>query len=124
MRKVAVHDPEGFADFWCIWRPHMRHTDGKTPARAAFIKALLNGALPQDIIDGASGYIRFMPEKDKPYIQLAQTWLNNFIFENWCDRERAFQARISAAPSTVVEIKPNLPENHFSRRWAARQSGE
>lgn len=100
-----THEPEGFADWWAFWRPHMRHTDGKSDARSAYTKALLRGALPDDLLTGAQGYIRFMPEKDKPYIQLSQTWLNKDRWEDWADKEREYQSRL-ADRTNVVAMKP------------------
>lgn len=120
-----VHEPEGFADWWTFWRPHMRHTDGKSDARTAYTKALLRGALPDDLLAGAQGYIRFMPEKDKPYIQLSQTWLNKDRWEDWADKEREYQSRL-ADRTNVVSIKPvaaPLPANHFSRRYEKMREG-
>jgi hypothetical protein len=102
----------------------MRHTDGKSDARQSYIKALLRGVLPDDLLAGAQGYIRFMPDKDKPYIQLSQTWLNKDRWEDWADKEREYQKRIAerAEASNVVSIKAApLPANHFSRKWAERQ---
>ena len=100
-----MHEPEGFAEWWAFWRPNMRHTDGKSDARTAYTKALLRGALPEDLMAGAQGYIRFMPEKDKPYIQLSQTWLNKDRWEDWADKEREYQSRL-ADRTNVVSMKP------------------
>jgi len=104
--KAPLQEPEGFSTWWTFWRPHMRHTDGKSDARQAYIKALLRGALPDDLLAGAQGYIRFMAEKDKPYIQLSQTWLNKDRWEDWADKEREYQARIAARAENVVQMKP------------------
>lgn len=93
MKKVRTPEPDGFLDFWAVWQPNMRHTDGRGDAREAFRKHILMGADPQDIIDGASGFFRFMPEKDKPYVPLAASWLNKEAYPDWAAKERAFQAR-------------------------------
>lgn len=116
--KIQQQEPEGFQEWWTFWRPHMRHTDSKTDARAAYIKALLRGALTDDLLAGAQGYIRFMPEKDKPYIQLAQTWLNKDIWENWADKEREYQARLAARAENVVQMKPiTTYKSKFLQEW-------
>jgi hypothetical protein len=118
-------EPDGFSNWWAFWRPHMRHTDGKSDARAAYTKALLRGAMPEDLMDGAQGYIRFMAEKDKPYIQLSQTWLNKDRWEDWIDKEREHQANLArlADRTNIVSIKAApLPANHFSRKYAEGKS--
>jgi len=106
MSKLKVHEPEGFPEFWQCWRPHMRHTDGRGEARERYRKKLLEGAEPQDIIDGAKGFIQFMPEKDKAYIPLAASWLNKEAYLDWCDRWRAYQSRISERENNVVAMAP------------------
>lgn len=127
MRKVKTPEPELFQEFWALWRPHMRHTDGRGDARERYRKKLLEGADPQDIIDGAKGFIHFMPEKDKAYIPLAASWLNKEAYADWCDRWRAYQARISERESNVVSMGVRaapLPERHFSKVWAERKAAE
>jgi len=47
MSKVRIPEPEGFADFWKVWLPIARHTDGRGLARETFRKHVLNGALPE-----------------------------------------------------------------------------
>lgn len=121
--KVRTEEPEGFAEFWAAWRPHMRHTDGRGDARERYRKELLRGADPQDIIDGARGFLRHLqslPKDDQRFIPLAATWLHKQSYADWCEQERDYQRRLSERASNVVDIRPqaNLPENHFSRRWA------
>ena len=122
MRKVKTPEPDGFAEFWSVWSPHMRHTDGRGDARNAYRKHVLMGMEPQDIIDGAKGFFRFMPEKDKPYVPLAASWLNKEAYPDWAVKEREYQARLAERESNVVSIKPQLPDNHFSRQWERRES--
>lgn len=127
MKKFIEAEPEGFTEFWTFWRPHMRHTDGKGDAKAAYRKALLRGDLPADILDGAKGFIRNMSDKDRPYIPLAASWLNKESYEAWCDKEREYRARMeqaSQAQENVVQIRPVqavLPANHFSRMYQPKQ---
>ncbi len=126
MSKAApIQEPEGFADFWTVWRPHMRRTDGRGDARDTYRKHILRGADPADIIDGAKAFLRDVPEKDKPYIPLAASWLNKESYLDWCEKERAFQLWQAERAANVVPIRTvqaaPLPENHFSRRWAEQR---
>ena len=104
---MAEESPE-FKAFWAVWQPHMRHTDGRGDAREAFRKHILMGADPQDIIDGATGFFRFMQEKDKPYVPLAASWLNKEAYADWAVKERAYQARM-AERSVQPQPKPSEP---------------
>ena len=51
-------EPIGFPEFWATWLPIKRRNDGRGEARATFAKHIKLGADPQDIIDGASWYVR------------------------------------------------------------------
>jgi hypothetical protein len=104
--KIQQQEPEGFAEFWAVWRPAMRRTDGRGDARDAYRKHILAGALPEDIIDGARAFLRDMPERDKAYIPLAASWLNKSAYLDWADKEREYQARIAAHAENVVQMKP------------------
>lgn len=111
MVKVREQEPEGFDLFWTEWRPYMRHTDGRRDARERYRKELLSGADPQDILDGAKGYLRqlaSMPKDEQKFIPLAATWLHKQSYADWCDRERAYQARLAEKRATPSP-KP-LPE--------------
>lgn len=124
MSKVKVHEPYLFDEFWSVWRPHMRHTDGRGDARERYRKKLLDGADPHDIIDGAKGFIQFMPEKDKAYIPLAASWLNKEAYLDWCEKWRAYQARMAERESNVVAIgAPQYvrPANHFLNKYQASE---
>lgn len=118
-------EPEGFAEFWDIWRPHMRHTDGRGDARERYRKELLKGAEPLDIIDGAKAFLRnwvTLPKEEQKYIPLAASWLNKEAYADWAEKERAFQARQQQPRENVVAIRPaELPDRHFSKQWARRQ---
>ena len=107
MTKTRI-EPEGFADFWAIWRIHARHTDGRGLAREAYAKHLKAGAVPQDIIDGARYFFRTMKDKDRDYVPLSATWLNRGAYEDMAEAERAIQVRTvqRTQPSNVVPIKP------------------
>lgn len=124
MKKLERIEPEGFVQFYQFWKPHKRHTCNSSDARASYVKALLRGADPAEILDGAKGYITFMPEKDKPYIQLAQTFLNKSIYEDWFDRWREHEKRLAeqAQPNVVaMRATPVLPATHFSLQWAQKK---
>lgn len=103
-------EPEGFADFWSIWRPHARHTDGRGLARDAFTKHVRAGANPQDIIDGARHFFRTMKEKDREFVPLSSTWLNRCSYEDLAEVERAYQLRVGAGNSNVVRSFPDRAE--------------
>lgn len=104
--KAPIQEPEGFAEFWAVWRPCMRRTDGRGDARDTYRKHILAGAMPEDIIDGAKAFLRDMPERDKAYIPLAASWLNKCAYLDWADKEREYQARIAARAENVVQMKP------------------
>lgn len=113
MSKIREAEPEQFSEFWDIWRPHRRHTDGRGDARNTYRKHILMGALPEDIIDGARGFFRFMAEKDKPYVPLAASWLNKEAYSDWCEQERAYQQRVAERlereTSNVTPIRRQEP---------------
>ncbi|TGV15808.1 hypothetical protein EN816_00725 [Mesorhizobium sp. M8A.F.Ca.ET.173.01.1.1] len=121
--KAPDHEPEGFADFWAIWRPHMRRSDGRGDARKTYRKHILEGAEPADIIDGAKAFLRDMPEKDRAYIPLAASWLNKEAYLDWCEKERAFQAKLAERAVNVVPIRAQSDyKPKFLRDWEARQA--
>ena len=116
MSKVRTPEPEGFGEFWAIWRPHARHTDGRGLARETFRKHVLNGVQPQDIIDGAKWFIRNLSARDREYVPLSATWLNRETWADLCEKERAFQERQNQpAESNVVLIK--APKPAFLQDW-------
>lgn len=114
--KIKEQEPEGFAEFWAVWRPHMRHTDGRGDARTAYRKHILAGAEPQDIIDGAKAFIRSLSERDRAYIPLAATWLNREAFADWAEREREYQKAIQARQSNVVQMTAPVSRS----KWAVQ----
>ena len=124
MRKVNTPEPDGFAEFWTVWQPRMRHTDGRGDARECFRKHILMGADPRDIIDGATGFFRFMQDRDKQYVPLAASWLNKEAYTDWAAQERAYQQRMAEreAKTNVVPIKPQ-PKSKFLQDWERRQVG-
>lgn len=111
-------EPSGFAEFWDIWRPHKRHTDGRGLARACFQKHLLDGVDPRDIIDGARWFIRNL--KDPAYIPLSATWLNRCDYEDGCILERDYQIQMQARGNAqnVTPIRP-AGQTAFLQRWKA-----
>lgn len=96
MNKARSPEPEGFSEFWDIWRPRARHTDGRGLARDTFTKHVRAGANPQDIIDGARCFFRTMKDKDREFVPLSSTWMNRGAYEDMATLERAYQLRISA----------------------------
>lgn len=127
MSKVREHEPEGFPEFWSIYQPVARHTDGRGLAREAYRKQILRGAEPQDIIDGARWFVRNLSPRDRDgYVPLASTWLNREAYPDFAEKERAFQRRL-AEQQTSENVTPirkvTLPENHFSRVWERRKAG-
>lgn len=125
MRKFIETAPEGFESFWQIWKPVSRNTDGKGLARDAYRKQLLRGTPPEDMIDGASWFIRNLTEKTRDYVPLSATWLNRETFDGLCDKEREYRARLetlSQAPNVVaMRATPVLPATHFSLQWAQKK---
>lgn len=103
-------EPEGFPDFWAIWRPYARHTDGRGLAREAFAKHVKTGACPQDIIDGAKYFFRTMKDKDRDYVPLSATWLNRCSYEDSAESERALQQKLReraiAQPNVIALEQP------------------
>lgn len=127
MSKVRTPEPDGFLEFWTLWRPYMRRTDGRGDARDTYRKHILNGADPADIIDGAKAFLRELPEKDRPYIPLAASWLNKEAYADWCDRERTFQAHMAAKANqstNVVSIAAPRGQTAFLREWDQKQKAK
>jgi hypothetical protein len=116
--KVREQEPEGFPEFWNCWRPHMRRNDGRGDARKAYRNHIRDGAMPEDILDGAKAFLREMPEKDRAYIPLAATWLNREAYLDWADKEREYQARLAARAENVVQMKPLTNyKSKFLQEW-------
>lgn len=120
-------EPEGFPEFWSVWRVHARHTDGRGLAREAFVKHVKAGADPQDIIDGAKCFFRTMKDRDREFVPLSATWLNRGSFEDLAEQERTFQARIAEAQqrratdqTNVVSIRPDRPSEEERAAIVAR----
>lgn len=106
MRKVATPEPEGFLDFWAVWQPHMRKTDGRGDAREAFRKHILNGADPHEIIDGAKAFIRSLNDEERRFIPLVASWLNKEAYPDWAIIERVYQARCAAQALQQQNVVP------------------
>jgi len=116
-------DLPGFPEFWSLWRKHMRKTDGRGKARPAYQQMLDMGADPQDIIDGASWYLRNMTERDAPYIPLASSWLRSERWADDCEMERAYQQRLSEREqqrsANVVSI--SAPKSKWLQQFEAEK---
>lgn len=125
MRKVNTPEPDGFAEFWAEWQPVCRDSDGKPKAREAYIKHILRGVPPEDILLAARWHIRDRREKKTlPYIQLASSWLNAERYEFEAPQERAYQAHL-AAKATQTNVVPitTAPKSKFLQDWERRQAG-
>ena len=121
MSKVRSIEPEGFDSFWGQWRKIARHTDGRGLARETYRKHILNGAEPQDIIDGASWFIRNLSDRDREYVPLSSTWLNRGSYEDACEKERAFKESLTEAPkSSVVQFQPG--QTAFLKAYNSRSA--
>lgn len=103
MSKEKRNEPEGFAEFWAIWRKYARHTDGRGLAREAFTKHVRAGADPQDIIEGAVCFFRTMKDRDREYVPLSATWLNREAYTDLAEQEREYQQRIAEAQQRRAE---------------------
>ncbi len=121
----ADETPE-FVAFWNIWRPHMNPNDGRGAARDEFLRHVEQyGVDPQDIVDGASWFIRSGGNQKRSFdgnlIQShAMTWLNKRAYEDGAEMERDYRKRMAERQQSanVVSIKPApRPANHFMNRW-------
>lgn len=112
-----------FTAFWLIWRKHCRKTDGRGKARPAWQQMIEAGVDPQDMIDGASWYLRNLSERDAPYIPLAASWIRSERWADDCEQERAYQQRMAEreAKTNVVPIKPQ-PKSKFLQEWERREA--
>lgn len=128
MKKVRTPEPAGFPEFWEAWLPHARNTDGRGEAREAFRKHILNGAEPQDIVDGAKWFLRSMKEREREFIPLASTWLNREAYIDLCHKERAYQERMAGVEAskpaqTKQELQPARarPKTAFLAAYEQKQ---
>lgn len=117
-------EPEGFAEFWAVWRPYARHTDGRGLARDCYAKLIKNGADPADIVDGAKYFFRTMKDRDRDYVPLAATWLNRGAFEDMAVQERELQTRISERQSKREEPANVVPIDREKRHEMAAKARE
>jgi hypothetical protein len=116
----ADETPE-FIEFWDVWRPHARHTDGRGLARDVFFDHVRAGADPRDIVDGAKCFIRTMREKDRDFIPLSSSWLNRNSYEDLAEQERTYQERVAAAQARADNVVPMQPVDWDRRaQMAAR----
>lgn len=117
----AKQEPEGFAEFWAVWRPHARHTDGRGLARDTFAKHTRGGAEPLDIIDGARWFFRTMKERDKEFVPLSSTWINRRAYEDMALQERSYQERLASrqSPPASPQLVPanTQTRTRFMQEW-------
>lgn len=123
-------EPDGFAEAWSLWRPHMRKNDGRGEARTAFAKHIKGGASPADIIDGIRFYLRGLTDRDREYIPLFATWVNRGAYEDGAIAEREYQQRIaeraaqaSQTPTNVQQLRPKGYKTPFQIQWEKQQAG-
>lgn len=104
-------EPPFFPDFWSLWRPHARKTDGRKLARETFAKHVRAGADPEDIVLGAAWFLRTMKERDREFIPLSSTWMNRGSYEDDCILERQRIAAMEQAkrPDNVVQMTHPRP---------------
>lgn len=119
-------EPEGFPEFWLIWKPYARHTDGRGLAREAFAKHVKAGACPQDIVDGAKYFFRTMKDKDRDYVPLSATWMNRGSYEDSAEAERVLQQKLReravAQPNVIALQQPKeSPERRAEMAARLRQ---
>jgi len=133
MSKILTPDPEGFDDLWQLWREHARKSDGRGKARPTYIRWMLAGADPADILDGARWHLRSMKPEERPYIQLLSVYLNGERWADDCEKERAYQQRLQehqqkqTQPTNVVQIAPRPTKHELSpeeRQQRERRAAE
>jgi hypothetical protein len=111
-------EPQGFAEFWQIWSPIKRRNDGRADARATYTKHIKAGVDPQDIIDGASWYVRNTPPGYE-YVPYAATWMNRGVWEDDCIKERESRERRA---ENVVQMRPiEVPKSKFLQEFEAKR---
>lgn len=105
-------EPQGFPEFWAIWKPYARKTDGRGLARETFAKHVRSGADPKDIINGAAWFLRTLKERDREYVPLSSTWMNRGTYEDDCILEAKRLAALEQvkSPANVVQmVQPKRP---------------
>lgn len=130
-----------FIEFWNIWRPHRRHTDGRGKARKAFEQMIAAGHDPAEIIEGADWYLnnaakgkceatnaslreKGRKELDMAYIQLAASWLRSEAWEDWLDTKADHFVRVAekeALKERVDNVRHFQPKGQtkFLKQFAA-----
>lgn len=99
-KNAILHESPEFVEFWTIWKPIRRRTDGRLDAKDGFNKMVAEGADPRDIIDGARWFARNTVPGDQ-FVPLAKSWINDGVWMDDCEKERAFQARLSERENVV-----------------------
>lgn len=123
-------EPEGFDAWWAIWRPHRRKSDARDKACEAFRKAVLRGADPDALAVAARWHIDHLSERDRPYIQLAASYLNGGGWKDDLADKADYEARIAKArerasqPSNVQQLRPSDYKTPFLRAYEAQQAKE
>lgn len=128
-KNAILHESPEFDEFWTIWKPIRRRTDGRLDAMDGFNKMLnkmlKDGLYPardmvvRDIIDGARWFVRNTPPNDE-FVPLAKSWINDGVWMDDCEKERQFQARQSE-PEKVVSLRPAMPKSRFLRQYEGQE---
>jgi len=92
-------EPEGFLEYWSLWSPFQRASDGRAKARPAYQQMIEAGADPNDIIAGARWYLRNLKPDERPYIPLAASWLRSERWADDCVKEQRFQS------SNIIQMR-------------------
>lgn len=96
----------------------MHRNDGRGSARDEFFRHVEEYGVPaQDIVDGASWYVRNGGNGE--YKLHAQTWINRRQYEDGCVSEREFLARHAERASNVVQI--NAPKSKWLSEYEAKR---
>lgn len=114
----ADETPE-FIAFWDTWRPVMNKNDGRGAARDEFFRHVeVYRADPLDIVDGARWYVR--QGGNGEFKLHAQTWLNRRAYEDGCEQERAYQARLAERQQKRAAPAPQAVE-HPADQYSAEE---
>lgn len=118
---MADETPE-FKAFWEIWKPIKNTNDGRGSARDEFFRHVEEyGVNPHDIVDGARWYVR---NGGNAVFKLhAKTWLNRRDYEDGCESERQYQARIQERKDNVVPMAVRPAKSKWLTEYEARQNG-
>ena len=125
MNKIARIEPVGFADFWKVWLPNMRNSDGRGKARAAYQKRMELGDDPHEITEAATFYFQQQKPEERPYTPLASSWLNGEAHFDWLDRKRLYEERLLQATEAREKARSSTGatgKTRFLQQYEARKA--